>query len=209
MVIDIDILLGSSLTANQYLLACFIDEENEETFVKYTQKCGKFRVEDIRKLIDLEYLVYTGSGDTYNFYELYSTQKLEELSKAMKEESEGIIPPIKAATIDDFDYFCEKFQDIFPKGVKPAGKPVRSSLQDIKKKLSRFEKDYPEYSRDEILIAAKSYVDRFKLKSYSFMRTAVYFIHKQNDGSDLAAEVEMVRDRGLVVKPKYYGTHVQ
>ena len=217
MLIDIDILIKERISVSVYVLACFIYDDNQEGFLKYSKECGKFHETDIKKLIDEGYLIYSGDDKTYNFYELYVTKKLEELVGQM---NKGEVVPVRSAAakkpdtqakpeLDNFHNFCTRFREIFPKGVKPAGKPVKSPIKDIEMQLKKFEKTYPEYTRDEIITAAAHYVHRYKMKGYQYMRTAHYFISKQGDGSDLAAEIEEIKEHGLPKEMKMYGTEVK
>jgi hypothetical protein len=214
MIVDIETLVKAEISINQYLLACFIVENNQDGFIEYVNACGKFHERDVQMLINNKYLIYTGDGTTYNFYELHPTKRLDDLTKTMREEegflrSLSIVEDIKKSpAIDDFSSFVASFRELFPNNVRPNGKPVKSPLVDLKKKLKYFEKEYKDYSREEILTAAAHYVGRYKNAGYAFMRTAVYFIHKQHDGSDLAAEIESIREKGLQVKVTMYGTEL-
>jgi hypothetical protein len=214
MIVDIDTLVKAELSISQYLLACFIVENNQDGFIEYTNACGRFHLLDIQRLVGKKYLIYNGDGNTYNFYELFPTQRLADLMEQMKKE-EGIFKSLvvieevkKSPVVDDFDSFSSTFRELFPKNIRPAGKPVRSSLLDIRKKLKAFEKEYPGYTREEILTATAHYVERYRKKGYSFMRTATYFIHKQNEGSDLATEIDSIRDKGLQNEINLYGTQL-
>jgi hypothetical protein len=40
------------------------------------------------------------------------------------------------------------------------------------------------------------------------MRIAVYFIHKQGEGSDLASEIDSIREKGLQNEITLYGTQL-
>ena len=215
MIVDIETLVKAEISINQYLLACFIVENNQDGFIEYVNSCGKFHERDVQMLINNKYLIYTGDGTTYNFYELHPTKRLDDLTKKMREEegflrSLAIVEDIKKSpAIDDFSSFAASFRELFPNNVRPNGKPVKSPIVDLKKKLAYFEKEYKEYSREEILTAAAHYVSRYRNTGYAFMRTAVYFIHKQHDGSDLAAEIESIREKGLQVKVTMYGTELK
>jgi hypothetical protein len=47
------------------------------------------------------------------------------------------------------------------------------------------------------------------MQNYAYMRTAYYFIYKQNEGSDLASEIDEIREKGLPDQIKMYGTEVK
>lgn len=93
---------------------------------------------------------------------------------------------------DNIIEFAEKFKELFPKGVKSGGYPVRSSTADIADKLRKFFKKH-KYTQEQVLEATKRYVERKGSEGYSFMQTAVYFIEK-NGSSNLAAECDSLGD---------------
>lgn len=100
---------------------------------------------------------------------------------------------------DNIIEFAEKFKELFPKGIKSGGYPVRSSTSDIADKLRKFFKKH-KYSQEQVLEATKRYIDRKSNEGYSFMQTAVYFIEK-NGVSNLAAECDsMKEDKSEVFK---------
>lgn len=94
---------------------------------------------------------------------------------------------------DNIIEFAEKFKELFPKGIKSGGYPVRSSTSDIADKLRKFFKKH-KYSQEQVLEATKRYIDRKGNEGYSFMQTAVYFIEK-NGVSNLAAEIDSLGDK--------------
>ena len=220
MIVDIDILIKHKLTISSYLLACFVYEKETENLVKYVSNCGKFSKKDVKDLVAKEYLVYTGDDDVIGLHELYSTDKLKDLILQMKpvESSvttvETVVETVEKELVpegkpSDLDKLALEFRECFPTNVRPNGKPVKSPLRDIKKQLSKFKKEYKEYTDEEIVEAAKNYVDRYRLCNYQFMRTAQYFIHKQHEGSDLAAEIDAIKDKGKTPKKIGYGRKVQ
>lgn len=88
-------------------------------------------------------------------------------------------------TIEDL---AKQYRELFPSGVRTGGYPVKSNLKDITSKLKKFKKKY-NYSSEKILEATTRYVERMRLQSYSYMKTAEYFIMKDNS-SLLASECE-------------------
>lgn len=89
--------------------------------------------------------------------------------------------------------WIQEYRDLFPIGVKSGGFPVRGDLKGCTKKMERFLEDYPEYDKEIILKATKSYVDKKRLENYAYMQLAHYFI-KKDDISSLAAECENLRE---------------
>lgn len=105
---------------------------------------------------------------------------------------ETVSPPVKEV-IEEGD-FITTFINLFPAGVRSGGKLVKSDKVGIRERLSKFTKEYPEYSRELIMEATKQYVDRKSAVAYKYMRTALYFIGKRDQGSDLAAECQHLLD---------------
>jgi hypothetical protein len=87
---------------------------------------------------------------------------------------------------------AEQFRDIFPSKKLPSGKYFKSPLRDIEKRLTYFKKYY-KYTDDEILRAAKAYVKHAEDVDFKFIRTSMYFIYKEHEGSDLASWCEEFR----------------
>jgi len=93
---------------------------------------------------------------------------------------------------DSIIELAEKVREMFPKGIKSGGYPVRSSVVDIADKLRKFFKKH-KYTNEQVLEATKRYVDRKRSEGYSYMQKAVFFIEK--DGSStLAAECDNLKD---------------
>ena len=89
---------------------------------------------------------------------------------------------------DNLIKLAEELRELFPKGIKSGGYPVRSSVYDIADKLKKFMKKYS-YSNEVILKATKQYLKRKEAENWNFTQIAVYFIEK-NGISTLAAECE-------------------
>lgn len=79
------------------------------------------------------------------------------------------------------------------KGLRPGS---MGSLKSCKQKLSRWMKENPEFSFDEILKAVDMYMDSGVLNDVRFLQRADYFIFKQNvnkeEQSSLSAYIEEI-----------------
>lgn len=108
-----------------------------------------------------------------------------------KLEEEGWIEGNKVTTkfTKTFNLSCdewiEEWKNLFPKGIKTGGLPVRSAVSGCKVKMNKFIKEY-DYTVDEIFQATKQYIEQKERERYSYMKTAVYFIEKDKQ-STLAA----------------------
>lgn len=104
---------------------------------------------------------------------------------------------IKAKYItDEFLQNLQIFREIFPNKKLPSGKTARTNFDDLKKKMVDFQIKYPQYDWDTILDAATYYVETYRREDYRFMKTAGYYIMKNNE-SDLASDCELLLEGGL------------
>lgn len=135
------------------------------------------------------------------------TKKGIELIEFIKENTNEIttekiaitgVDQLKNAIVtDDVDPWIDEWLDLFPRGVKTFGKPVRSGRAECLRKMQFFTKEY-NYNKDTIMTATKSYVDSKRQQAYEFMRCATYFIYRvegssiKDKTSDLATWCEQV-----------------
>ncbi len=98
----------------------------------------------------------------------------------------------------DIEGLAKEYRELFPKGIKTGGYPIRSNLPDIVKKFEKFFKTYS-YSAEEILGGTKMYIHEQTLKNWAYTMMANYFILKE-DGvgtkSMLATYIELYKERG-------------
>ena len=92
--------------------------------------------------------------------------------------------------------WIDEWAQLFPKGIRSGGKPVRSNPKDCLPKMIAFVKEY-KYERDLIFFATKKYLAERSLSNYDYTRCAVYFIGKKGEGSDLAAWCDQCSDSDL------------
>jgi hypothetical protein len=79
--------------------------------------------------------------------------------------------------------FCDKYYDLFPKGVRSGGYPVRDGLPNVIKKMVQFRKEYPDVSDEDILNATEKYVKDKKKEGYAFMKLASFLIYKDRSST--------------------------
>jgi len=90
---------------------------------------------------------------------------------------------------DDILELTKKFRELFPASIRTGGYLVRSSESDIANKLRKFMKNYKNVTQEQILEATRRFVARKRQEGWQYMKTASYFIYKDNE-SVLAAEIE-------------------
>lgn len=84
-----------------------------------------------------------------------------------------------------------EYRMLFPAGLLPSGKPARTNMNELKKKMTDFFIANPSYDWDLVLDATTFYVEHYRKQNYNFMKTSGFFINK-NGESDLAANCEMI-----------------
>lgn len=178
--IDNETLEKLELTPNQYYLAKIIAEKDKDTFEKYCQIQNNedIVINDLYKLYQKSYIeVDPEEVGLYNFdFDLIKVNLFENKKKLSSTE---------------FEEFVNEWYDLFPKGIKSGGYLVRSGKSDCSKKLQKFMKEHPNYSKEIIIQATKNYIIKCKENDYAYMKLATYFISK--DGmSVLEGECEAV-----------------
>ncbi len=95
----------------------------------------------------------------------------------------------------DFLLNIKEYVEIFPNRKLSSGKYARVNPKNLEAPFKWFFETY-DYSWDIILQATNKYVNEYEVRDYEFMRTAQYFIRKQNIDksfeSDLATYCELV-----------------
>lgn len=99
----------------------------------------------------------------------------------------------------DLLVLAEKMREMFPKGIKSGGYPIRSNVYDIADKLKKFMKKH-NYSSEIILKATSQYLKRKEAEGWNFTQIAVYFIEK-NGMSTLASECEGLIEGDTIKEP--------
>jgi len=90
--------------------------------------------------------------------------------------------------------FVKSWIQLFPKGIKTGGYPVKSSFNDaLVNKMLNFLESY-DYTEEEIIYATKKYISEKEKEGYQAMKLAKYFIEKQGEGSMLADYCQYVQD---------------
>ena len=102
--------------------------------------------------------------------------------------SENFVPLKVDGGIDWIDQWLE----MFPEGVKSAGKKIRGDRELCTKKMKAFMKKYP-YTPSEILEATQEYLDERSLKNYEYTMLSNNFIDHREKGSLLAEKCKELR----------------
>jgi len=112
---------------------------------------------------------------------------------------------------DDYKKDINDFISSFPTTKLPNGKYARSNTKNIETNFQWFFENY-EYSWETIKSATNMYVSEYRANNYLYMRTALYFIRK-NDGtktvhSDLADYCDKIKNNVSYTPQKYFKTKI-
>ena len=147
-------------------------------------------IENARITVELEELGYLKKTST---------------SLVLREKGLSLLSASKSQTKNDVKDWIEDWRNIFPSGRNNIGFLYRGSKSGCIDKMSKFVKKNPKYSKEQIFEATKKYVERFRAKGYVYMLQAHYFIQKQQVGSTLEAELEVLGETKLKNTTKSYG----
>lgn len=88
----------------------------------------------------------------------------------------------------DYPEKVEMYNQIFPKEKLPSGAYARTHVKNLETNFKWFFQEY-DYTWDVILGATKMYVQKYKMDSYKFMKTSMYFIRKANAEKMVVSEL--------------------
>ena len=147
---------------------------------------------------------------------LISNGKLTEKAVKILESIDQLFIIKKNIKLDElmgpeYEKMIEAYIEIFPTAKLPNGKYARGNKKNIETNFKWFFSNY-NYSWEIILAATAMYVTEFRSANYMYMRTAMYFIRK-DDGtrvvlSDLADYCDKVASGENYVEPKHFKTKV-
>ena len=103
------------------------------------------------------------------------------------------------------------FLEVFPTNKLPSGKYARGNKKNIETNFRWFFEHY-NYSWNVIIDATEMYVSEYRAKNYMYMRTAMYFIRK-DDGtrtvhSTLADYCDKIVNDQSYTREKFFSTKI-
>ena len=131
------------------------------------------------KLINKEVIVREKTKLLIDFLSIESSHSNYKDKKIIKKSNRVIN--------EGFDEFIEEYRKLW-KGLKPGS---MGSENACKEKMERWMKENPNYSKEDILKAAKIYIN--SLNNYQYLQAAHYFIYKKDgkeEDSRLSAFIE-------------------
>ena len=95
----------------------------------------------------------------------------------------------------DYSDMITNYLELFPSIKLPSGKYARGNKKNLEINFKWFFENY-DFSWETIFKATTKYVDEYSIRRFEYMRTAQYFIRKQNTDktwdSDLATYCELI-----------------
>ena len=157
-------ILELDITPNQYFIAWCIHEQRKDLFEKLLQIDNEDKVKnDLWKLSRKEYInCELCEVNTFDF-------SLMKVQKLFDKKTENTF---------NFHTFASQLYDLFPKGIKSGGYPVRSGFSDFEKKLKKYIDTHKEHNVDIIRKAFELYIEQSRRNNWQFMKLAGYFILK-------------------------------
>ena len=98
---------------------------------------------------------------------------------------------------DSFLDQIKLYNEIFPNRKLSSGKYARVNVKTLENSFRWFFENY-NYSWEVLLKATEKYVDEYSIRNYEYMRTAQYFVRKQNTDktwdSELATYCDLIEN---------------
>jgi len=175
------------------------------------------------KLYFLLYKAYTGTDLPVHHIQILVDKGLMNNMVEVSEKGIKIIKSIeklfisnKNIKVEDLmgpeaETHIQTYVETFPTAKLPNGKYARGNKKNILTNFKWFFQNY-DYDWATILLATTKYVEEYRVNNYMYMRTALYFIRK-DDGtrtvhSDLADYCEKVVNNDDFVEDNHFKTKV-
>jgi hypothetical protein len=169
-----------NITPNAYyVLNCIKEKIVPNNFINSSLECKKLQVdnwltEDLR--LTSKSLIFIEEINGY-------------FKKSKKKSSKVLMG-------DDFLRKIEEYVNVFPNKRLPSGKYAKTTPKNLEVAFRWFFETY-DYEWDTILKATEKYVEEYEVRNFEYMRTAQYFLRKQNNDksfeSDLANYCEIIK----------------
>lgn len=174
-------LIKEGLTPNSfYVLYCIKEKIVAASFVNKAIECKKLQSDQwLDENLELTHksLIFISEIESY-------------FRKSKKKTSKDLLG-------NEFLDKIEEYNKIFPNKKLSSGKYARVNPKTLENAFRWFFENY-DFDWDTIIRATTKYVDEYSVRRYEYMRTAQYFIRKQNTDktwdSDLATYCELIND---------------
>lgn len=174
-ILDFNFLEEQNITPEEFLALIYINNNGgttKEILISLQEK-------QFIKLIDKEVIVREKTKLLLDFLSIESSYSNYKEKKIIKKSNRVIN--------EGFDEFIEEYRNLW-KGLKVGS---MGSPMACKEKMERWMKENPNYTKEDILKAAKIYIN--SLNNYQYLQAAHYFIYKKDgkeEDSRLSAFIE-------------------
>lgn len=190
--VSVDKLIDYSININELLLCQFLYHNSRQMYDLYLEQFDKFfNKSTIEKLIERGFLRLEDESKGFLFSNIKVTDSFINI---FIEDPVEFKEASKSKNTDTIEWFDEWYNE-WPAGVKSGGYYVKGDRKGCIKKMNKFIKEYPEFTKDIIIKATKDYIAAFRMKrNYDYMKLAHFFIYKDNM-STLAAYCERIKEK--------------
>jgi len=174
-ILDLNFLYEQNISPEEFLTLIYLNNNGETT----KEILISLQEKQFIKLIDQEIILREKSKLLLEFLSIESSYSNYKDKKIIK-KSNRIIN-------EGFDEFIEEYRNLW-KGLKVGS---MGSPNACKEKMERWMKENPNYSKEDILKAARIYIN--SLNNYQYLQAAHYFIYKKDgkeEDSRLSAFIE-------------------
>lgn len=98
-------------------------------------------------------------------------------------------------TNKEIEDFCPGWNNLYPPNLEFNGLKLRSPLNEVVKRMLKFCKDHPTYTKELIFAATQTYISEKAKQNYEYMKRSMYFISKLGEQSLLEAYCEKLNER--------------
>jgi hypothetical protein len=165
---EFDFVLKNKITPNQLFILYIISIQSEDKLKEFNNSNNKIELQEIEDLINKKLLKIIDESKKITIKNLEVTEIF----------SNFVIEEFK--TFLEVDEWFNEWYNLFPEKVKSGGYRVKSSPLKCKSNLKKFMHQNQSFDKDLIIKATNKYVEEFKLKGFSYMKIAPYFIYKDN-----------------------------
>lgn len=164
-ILNFELLEKNNLSVNQFLNLLSIYDERIDCFsnvcLNSLQNDGYIKI--IQLEIGKQYILRE-KGKEFIESCIYKEKDLKWVDTLVKECKEEV----------DFEEFVKQYRNLW-KGLKVGSQGNPKSVED---KLKRWMKENPDYTQDDILRAARTYIN--SLEDFKYLQKADYFIYKKD-----------------------------
>ena len=174
-ILDLNFLKEQNVTPEEFLALIYLNNNGETT----KEILISLQEKQFIKLIEQEIILREKSKLLLDFLSIESSYSDYKEKKIIKKSNRVIN--------EGFDEFIEEYRKLW-KGLKPGS---MGSENACKEKMLRWMGENPNYTKEDILKAAKIYIN--SLNNYQYLQAAHYFIYKKDgkeEDSRLSAFIE-------------------